>query len=64
MKRYLERFSVAIMLLASMALTLGAGVRWNWRWRPSSRTTQSGRWSPSWRWRAQRSSWRPASAGA
>jgi hypothetical protein len=29
MKRDLERFSVAIMLLASMALTLGAGVRWN-----------------------------------
>jgi hypothetical protein len=28
MKRYLERFSVAVMLLASMALTLGAGVRW------------------------------------
>jgi hypothetical protein len=28
MKRYLERFSVAIMLLAAMALSLGAGVRW------------------------------------
>jgi len=64
MKRYLERFSVAIMLLAAMALSLGAGVRWAWRWRPSWRTTQSVRWSRSWHWRARRSSSRPASAGA
>ena len=29
MKLYLERFSLVIMLLAAMALTLGAGVRWD-----------------------------------
>jgi hypothetical protein len=28
MKRYLERFSAVIVLLAAMALSLGAGVRW------------------------------------
>ena len=28
MKAILARFTVAAMLLASMALTLGAGIRW------------------------------------
>jgi len=26
---------VALSLLATMALTLGAGIRWYWPWRPS-----------------------------
>jgi len=30
-KKYLARFTWAVMLLASMALTVGAGMRWDWR---------------------------------
>jgi hypothetical protein len=28
-KKYLARFTWAVMLLASMALTVGAGMRWD-----------------------------------
>ena len=30
MKANLARFTWALMLLASMALTVGAGIRWDW----------------------------------
>lgn len=30
MKANLARFTRAVMLLASMVLTLGAGIKWDW----------------------------------
>ena len=31
-KANLARFTRAVMLLASLALTLGAGIKWDWMW--------------------------------
>ena len=31
-KANLARFTQAVMLLASLALTLGAGIKWDWCW--------------------------------
>ncbi len=32
MKANLARFTWAVALLASMALAVGAGIRWDWFW--------------------------------
>jgi len=63
-KGKLARFTWAVTVLASLALSVGAGMRWDWWWEPSSRLRRSASSWYSGRSRARPSSSRPDSVGS